>query len=195
MNRFPPSIAAAAVAALTFGLSAPSFAAPETYKLDGGHSMPRFEYTHMGYSTQLQRFDKASGTITIDRAAKTGSVDVSIDANSIDTGFELFNGHLKGEDFFSVEKFPTITFKSDSMKFDGDKPASIDGTLTVKGVSKPVTLTVTSFYCAPHPAFKKDACGGVAVTKVKRSEFNMGRAVPLVGDEVTLTLPVEAIKQ
>jgi len=188
-------ISAAIAATLAIGLSAPLFAAPETYKIEGNHTQPRFEYTHMGYSTQVQRFDKIAGTITIDRAAKTGSVDVTIDAKSIDTGNETFNGHLKGEDFFNVEKFPDITFKSSSMKFDGDKPSSIDGTLTIKGISKPVTLTVTSFYCAPHPAFKKDACGANAFTKVKRSEFNMAKAVPLVSDEVTLYLPVESIKQ
>jgi len=175
--------------------STTSIAAPETYNIDSVHSMPRFEYSHFGYSTQLSRFDKASGKITIDRAAKTGSVNVVIDASTVDSGFPLFNTHLQGEDFFDTAKYPTITFKSTSVKFDGDKVTSVAGDLTVKGVTKPVTLTVNSFLCMPHPMLKKDACGATATTKIKRTEFNMGKYAPYVGDEVTLTLPVEAIKE
>ncbi len=172
-----------------------AMAAPETYVIDSTHSMPRFEYSHFGYSTQLSRFDKATGKITIDRAAKKGSVDVTIDATTVDSGFPLFNTHLQGEDFFDTAKYPTITFKSTSVKFDGDKVASVDGNLTVKGVTKPVTLNVLSFFCMPHPMLKKEACGATATTKIKRTEFNMGKYAPYVGDEVTLTLPVEAIKE
>lgn len=175
--------------------STASFAAPETYIIDSAHSMPRFEYSHFGYSTQLSRFDKATGKITIDRAAKTGSVNVVIDAATIDSGFPLFNTHLQGEDFFDTAKFPSITFKSTSVSFDGDKVTSVAGDLTVKGVTKPVTLTVNSFLCMPHPMLKKDACGATATTKIKRTDFNMGKYAPYVGDEVTLTLPVEAIKE
>ena len=175
--------------------SATSFSAPETYIIDSTHSMPRFEYSHFGYSTQQSRFNKATGKISIDRAAKTGSVDVVIDATTVDSGFPLFNTHLQDEDFFNVAKYPTITFKSTRVKFDGDKPASVDGNLTVKGVTKPVTLTVNSFLCMPHPMLKKDACGATATATIKRTEFNLGKYVPYVSDEVTLTLPVEAIKE
>jgi polyisoprenoid-binding protein YceI len=176
-------------------LTTAAYAAPETYNLEPTHSLPRFEYNHLGYSQQLSRFDKISGKIIIDSAAKTGSVEVSIDANSVDTGYDTFNGHLKGEDFFDTAKYPTITYKSNKVNFDGDKVASIEGELTVKGVTKPVTLTVKSFKCAEHPMIHKMACGVTATAVVKRSEFNMAKAVPYVGDEVTLTLPVEAIKQ
>ena len=110
--------------------------------MDPNHTYPSFSYTHMGFSTQQSKFDKTTGRVTIDRAAKTGSLDVSIDTKSVNTGSELFNGHLKGEDFFNADKFPAITFKSSNFKFDGDKVASIDGDLTIKGVTKPVTLTV-----------------------------------------------------
>ena len=184
----------AALAAATT-LSLPALAAPETYAFDANHTVARFEYVHFGYSNQIQRFDKTTGKVTIDRAAKTGSVDVTIDTKSINTGVEVFNGHLKGEDFFNVEKFPTITFKSTAFKFDGDKPASIDGNLTIKGVTKPVTLTVTSFLCMPHPLAKKDACGANATTKIKRSEFNAGKYAPYVSDDVTITVAVEAFKE
>lgn len=181
--------------AVAASLSTAAFAASETYIIEGTHTMPRFEYSHFGYSTQVSRFDKTSGTITLDRAAKTGSVDVVIDAKSVNTGYPLFNEHIQGEDFFDTAKYPTITFKSKALKFDGDKLASVDGDLTIKGVTKPVTLTVASFHCMPHPMRKKDACGANATTKIKRSEFNAGKHAPYVSDEVTLTIPVEAVKE
>ena len=184
-----------ALIALTASLSLPAFAAPETYVVEGTHTFPSFSYTHLGFSTQQSRFDKTSGKITIDRAAKTGSLDVSIDAKSVNTGVDVFNGHLKGEDYFNVEKFPVMTFKSSNFKFDGEKPATINGELTIKGITKPVTLVVTSFNCAPHPFTKKEVCGANASTRIKRSEFNAGKNAPAVSDEVTLNIAVEAIKE
>jgi len=184
------------VAVSTLGIfSAAAVAAPETFNLDPTHTAPRFEYTHLGYSNQQHRFDKTSGKIVLDRAARTGSVDVTIDAKSVNTGYALFNGHIQGEDFFSTGKYPTITFKSTAVKFDGDKPVAVDGNLTIKGVTRPVTLTVTSFHSMPHPMLKKDAIGANASAKLKRSEFNMGKNVPYVSDEVTLSIAVEAIKE
>jgi polyisoprenoid-binding protein YceI len=179
--------------AAAFATSA--FAASETYVIDGSHTLPRFEYSHFGYSTQLSRFDKTTGKIVIDRAAQTGSVEVTIDATSVNTGSTLFNGHIQGEDFFNTSAYPTITFKSSKLTFDKDALVAVDGDLTIKGITKPVTLTVTSFKCMPHPMRKKDACGANATTKIKRSDFNMGKYAPYVGDEVTLTLPVEAVKE
>ena len=183
--------------ALTFAasLSSVAHAAAETYVIDTNHTKPRFEYSHFGFSTQLSRFDTTSGTIILDRAAKTGSVDVVIDAKSVDTGYPLFNGHLQEKDFFDTTEYPTITFKSNKLNFNGDKLVSVDGNLTVKGITKPVTLTITSFLCMSHPIVKKDACGANATAQIKRSDFNMAKYVPNVSDEVTLTIPVEAIKQ
>ena len=171
------------------------FAEPETYVIDTNHTKPRFEYNHLGFSDQESRFDTVSGSITLDRAAKTGSVDITIDANSVDSGYPVFNGHLKGEDFFDTAKYPTITYKSDKFRFDGDKLVSVDGDLTIKGITRPVTLTITSMLCKPHPMVKKDACGANAVAHIKRSDFNMAKYVPAVSDEVTLSIPVESIKQ
>jgi len=181
------------VALAAFSVAA--IAAPETFNIDPTHTAPRFEYSHFGYSNQMHRFDKTSGKIVLDRAAKTGSVDVTIDAKSVNTGYALFNGHIQGEDFFNTEKYPTITFKSTMVKFDGDKPVAVDGNLTIKGVTKPVTLTMTSFHSMPHPMAKKDAIGANAATKIKRSDFNMGKYAPNVSDEVTLAIAVEAIKE
>ena len=171
-----------------------AIAAPETFSIDPTHSAPRFEYNHLGFSTQSHRFDTVAGKVVLDRAAKTGSVDVTIDAKSVNTGYAKFNEHIQAEDFFHTAKFPTITFKSTKVVFDGDKPAKVEGNLTIKGVTKPVTLAINAFHSAPHPMAKKDAIGANATVKVIRSEFNMGKNAPWVSDEVTLTLPVEAIK-
>lgn len=180
---------------LAASLSSATFAAPVTYVMDASHTLPRFEYNHFGYSTQLSRFDKTTGKITLDRAARTGSVQVEIDAKSVNTGFPLFNEHIQGADFFDTANYPVITFNSSAVKFKGDKVVAVQGDLTIKNVTKPVTLKVTSFKCMPHPMLKKDACGANATAVVKRSDFNMGKYAPYVSDEVTLTIPVEAIAE
>jgi polyisoprenoid-binding protein YceI len=192
MQKLTKLTAALVFAAVT---AAPALAAPETYVVDGTHTFPRFSYSHFGYSTQLSRFDKTTGTVTFDKAAKTGAVDIVIDAKSVDTGSATFNEHIQGEDFLDTAKYPTATFKSTKVIFEGDKPAAIEGKLTLKGVTKPVTLTVTSFQAMPHPMLKKDAIGANAYTMVKRSEFNAGKHAPYVGDDVRIDIAIEAIKQ
>ncbi|CAN1487143.1 COG2353 Uncharacterized conserved protein [Methylophilaceae bacterium] len=172
-----------------------AWAAPETYVIDSKHTLPRFSYNHFGYSTQLSRFDKTSGTIVLDKVAKQGSANVTIDTTSINTGYALFNEHIQKEDFFDTAKFPIATFISSKFNFDADKIKSIDGVLTIKGISKEVTLTLSSFLCMPHPMAKKEACGVNASTVIKRSDFNMSKHVPYVSDEITIDIPVEAIKQ
>ncbi len=172
-----------------------AWAAPETYVIDSNHTLPRFSYSHLGYSTQLSRFDKTTGTIILDKLAKQGSANVTIDTTSINTGYALFNEHIQKEDFFDTAKYPTATFVSSKFNFDADKIKSIDGVLTIKGISKDVTLTVSSFMCMPHPMAKKEACGVNASTVVKRSDFNMSKHVPYVSDEVRIDIPVEAIKK
>jgi polyisoprenoid-binding protein YceI len=181
--------------ALAASISSVAYAESVTYNIEPSHSMPRFEYSHLGYSIQLSRFDKTSGTIVLDQIKRTGSIDVTIDAKSVNTGSALFNEHIQAPDLFDTEMFPTITYKSSKLKFDGDKVVAVEGDLTVKGVTKPVKLTVNSFLCMPHPMVKKEACGATATAKIKRSDFGLSKGVPYVGDEVTLTIPVEAIKQ
>jgi polyisoprenoid-binding protein YceI len=176
-------------------LAGNAYAAPETYVMDPAHTAPRFEYSHFGYSTQIHSFDKTSGKIELDRAAHSGSVEVSIDARSVNTGYALLNEHIQGADFFDTAEFPNITFKSTHVTFKGDQPAAIEGELTIKGVTRPVTLKVTSFQAMPHPMLKKDAIGANAVATVKRSEFHMGKYAPYVSDDVTLSIAVEAIKE
>ena len=181
--------------ALVTTFSTVAVAAPETYTIDGGHTLPRFSYSHFGLSNQLSRFDKSVGKIVLDRQAKTGSVEVTVDTTSVDTGSTVFNEHIQGEDFLDTAKYPTMTFISNKLKFEGDNLVAVEGVLTLKGISKPVELKVSSFLCMPHPMLKKDACGANATTVVKRTDFNMGKYAPHVGDEVTITIPVEAVKE
>ena len=176
-------------------VAAPALAAPETYVADSTHTFARFSYSHFGMSTQLSRFNKTTGTVVLDKAAKTGAVDVVIDTKSVDTGADIFNEHIQGEDFLDTAKYPTATFKSTKVIFDGDKPAKVEGNLTLKGVTRPVTMTVSDFKAAPHPMLKKDAIGANAWTTVKRSEFNADKYAPNVGDDVRIDIAIEAIKQ
>ncbi len=184
-----------ATLALAIAAATPAFAAPETYVVEPTHTFPRFSYNHLGYSVQLSRFDKTSGKVVFDKAAKSGAVDIVIDTKSVSTGSTVFNEHIQGEDFLDTAKYPSAIFKSTRVIFEGDKPAKVEGNLTLKGVTKPVTLTVTSFHTMPHPMLKKDALGANATTKVKRSDFNMGKNAPYVGDEVTIEIAIEAIKE
>ncbi|MEY8876440.1 MAG: YceI family protein [Leptothrix sp. (in: b-proteobacteria)] len=183
----------AAVAAISAAAAIPALAAPQTYTIDSTHTFPRFSYSHFGMSTQLSKFNKTSGTIVLDKAAKTGSVDVVIDMKSVDTGADVFNGHIQGEDFLDTAKYPTATFKSTKVVFEGDKPAAIEGNLTIKGVTKPAVLKVTNYVNQAHPMMKKDAIGADANVVIKRTEFNAGKYAPYVGDDVTITIAVEAI--
>jgi polyisoprenoid-binding protein YceI len=192
MTKLSKLSAALVLAAVS---AAPALAAPETYVIDGTHTFPRFSYSHFGYSTQLSRFDKTTGTVVFDKAARTGAVDIVIDTKSVNTGYGTFNEHIQGEDFLDTAKYPTATFKSTKVVFDGDKPAKVEGNLTLKGVTRPVTLAVTDFKAAPHPMLKKDAIGANAWTVVKRSEFNAGKYAPNVGDDVRIDIAIEAIKQ
>ena len=180
---------------LSLAFCAPAFAAPEVFAIDNSHTYPRFLYNHLGFSTQLSRFNKTSGKIVFDKEAKTGSVDIVIDTKSVDTGFALFDEHIQAADYFDTARYPSATFKSTRVNFNGDKPSTIEGNLTIKGVTKPVILTVTSFQAIPHPMLKKNAIGANAYTIVKRSDFNMGKNAPAVSDEVRIDIALEAVKQ
>jgi polyisoprenoid-binding protein YceI len=176
-------------------LSTSAWADSETYIIDSNHTYPRFSYNHLGFSTQVNRFDHTTGKIIIDRKAKTATVQVQIDTNTVDTGNSKFNEHIQGEDFFDTAKYPTISFTSSSAEFTDDQLSSVSGDLTIKGITHPVTLKLSSFQCMPHPMLKKDACGANAITTVKRSDYNMSKYVPAVSDEVTIYIAVEAVKE
>ena len=179
-----------ALAALLTAL--PAAAEMETFTVDPAHTRPTYEVSHFGYSMQRGRFNKTSGKIMLDTAAKKGSADITIDAASVDSGVPKLDEHLKSEDFFNVAKNPQITFKSSDFTFDGDKVKSATGDLTMNGVTRPVTLTATVFQCAPNPMLKRKQCGADLVATVKRSDFGMKVYLPALGDEVTLRIPVES---
>jgi len=184
------TLAALALVATAFGASA-----ADTYVIDNTHTFPTFEYTHFGYSTASAKFNTTKGTITLDLKKKTGSVDVTIDVASVNSGVPKLDEHLKSKDFFEADKYPSITFKSSAFRFDGDALSEVAGDLTVHGVTKPITLKVTSFVCKEHPMKKVPACGANAVASLKRSDFGVGAYAPAISDEINLRIQVEAHKQ
>ena len=183
-----------ALLSLSALFAAPVFAASENYTVDPRHTFPSYEVNHLGFSTQRGRFNTTSGKITLDRDAKRGTVQVVIDTSSISNGVPKLEEHLRGEDFFDVAQHPTMTFKSSNLKFNGDVPVAAEGEITIRGVTKPVTLTITSFKCGVHPVAKKEICGADANTTIKRSDFGMKYALPALGDDVKLLINVEALK-
>jgi polyisoprenoid-binding protein YceI len=165
----------------------------DTYDLATSHTFPIFEVKHMDLSTFRGRFDKTTGTLNLDLANKTGSVEATIDVNSVSTGVDKLNEHLKSPEFLDAAKYPTITFKSTELKFKGDKLAEVTGDLTIHGVTKPVTLVVKYFACHPLPPQmqNKPACGADAETTIKRSDFGVKYGIPMVGDEVGIEIEAE----
>jgi polyisoprenoid-binding protein YceI len=166
-------------------------ATPTTYLLEPRHSFARFSYDHLRFSIQESRFNKVSGTVVYDPEGKKGSVEVTIDTRSVDTGSDEFDEHIQRPEFLDTAKFPMATFKSTEVTFRGDEPVSIAGNLTLKGITRPVVLTVTRFHHGQNMA-KKDAIGANAVASIKRSDFDMGALVPMVSDEINLTIVMEA---
>lgn len=189
-----PIAAAASAAVLTLP---PSAAAEDVYSLDPVHSQPLFEVQHLGgFSTQRGSFGKIAGKVTLDRAAKKGTVDVTIDTTSIRSLNLPLDAALKGENFFNVAKYPTMTLKSSNLIFDGDQVIGVDGELTLLGMTKPVSLKVANFTCGDNPFNRKTMCGAEATTTIKRSEWGMKYGIPkAVGDKVKITIPIEAYKE
>ena len=178
-----------------------AMAAPESYTIDPTHSYAYFEVEHLGVSNQRGRFDRTSGKFTIDRAAKSGSVELNIESASVSTGDNVkgsrprtLDDHLKTADFFNVAEFPRATFKSTGVKFAGDNPAEIAGNLTLIGVTKPVALKVERWACRDNPMSKKPMCGGNVTATIKRTDFGMKYGVPAIGDEIRLWFSVEAYR-
>lgn len=165
-----------------------------TYNIDPTHTFPSFEADHKGLSLWRGKFDKTSGTIQMDRAAKTGSMDITIDAASINFGLDKMNSHAKSPDMFNVEKFPTVTYKGKKFKFEGEQLVEVEGELTMLGVTKPVNLKVNKFKCIMDQRLKREVCGADASAEFKRTDFGLNYATPAFAPEVKLAIQVEAIK-
>lgn len=186
-----------AAASLALALALPAAGAEETYAIDPVHSQPTYEIQHLrGLTTQRGSFSKLSGKVTFDAAAKRGSIDVTIDTTSIRTHSPQVDAVVKGDDYFSVAKFPTMTFKSSNLVFEGDRVVGANGELTMIGVTKPVSLKIANFMCGENPFNKKPMCGAEATATIKRSEWGMKAGIPnSSGDDVKLVIPIEAYRE
>jgi polyisoprenoid-binding protein YceI len=185
---------AAAACLLLSGTAAHAQSA--TYAIDPTHTFASFEIGHMGTSTLRGRFDKKEGTVTFDRAGKSGKVELTIDTTSISTGTPPFDGHLKSKDFFDVGNHPTAKFVGDKFTFEGDKVTAVSGALTMLGKTMPVTLQASRFNCYMSPMFKREVCGGDFETTLQRSQWGMIYGIQMgAPDNVRLLVQVEAIKQ
>lgn len=190
MKQATTALAALVISTMAGGASAQV----QSYSLDPNHTFPSVEFSHMGVSTWRGKFTKTSGKVMLDRSAKAGSVDVTIDPASIDFGHATMNGHARGDNWFKTEQFPTITYKGKLGGFNGDVPMQIDGELTMLGVTRPVTLQLASFKCIQHPMLKREMCGGDATGMVNRRDFNLGPTSGSVPQEIKLVLQVEGVR-
>jgi polyisoprenoid-binding protein YceI len=168
-------------------------AAEERYRIDAQHTFAIFEYEHWGLSLQRGRFDNNSGLIRLDPASRAGAVDIEISAGSVSTGNALFDTVLRSAEFFDANRYPKITFRSNRLQFDKQRLVRIDGLLTIKGISRDVSLEMSRFDCRFMLLYGRRACGANGTAHLSRSDFDLGRYVPFVSDAVTLYISVEAI--
>lgn len=184
---------AAGVLALIAGSA---LAVPTTYNLDPRHTYPSFEADHFGgISVWRGKFNRSSGVVTLDVTAKTGTVDVSIDTESIDTGNAPLDTKLKSADFLDVGKYPSATFKGSSVRFEGDTPIAVSGTFTFHGVSKPLTLKIDTFKCFVNPLIKKEVCGADASAQFDRTDYGVAWGTNYGFKTLTrLQIQVEGVK-
>ncbi len=168
-------------------------AAPEIYVIDNSQTVANFSISMLGVSNKPHKFEKTSGKVVLDPVTKTGSAEVNIDARSVNTGIALLDSQMQSADFFDSANFPVITFKSSNLMLGGDQ-MSLTGDLTIKGVTKSVTLAVTRFKCTSYSAFQGDTCFANASVTIKRSEFNMGKYQFLASNDVALNLVIGAVK-
>jgi polyisoprenoid-binding protein YceI len=167
-------------------------AAPVTYKLDPGHTMVLFSWSHFGFSNPVADIGLGDGTLVFDQQNPSkSSVEVTLPLSNLDTHVPALDKHLKEPDFFDADKFPTITFKSTSVQSLGGKHYKVTGDLTVHGVTKPVVLNATLNGVGTHPMTGAQAIGFNASGTLKRSDFGLGAYVPKVSDEIQLTITTE----
>ena len=180
-------------AALLFAAS-PVFAAPVEYTIDPNHTQVEFSFSHFGFSNITGRFDQVSGKIVYDAAnPSASSVEATLVADSIDTGVDKLDAHLKSGDFFDAAKFPAATFKSNKVEAAGEGRLKVTGDVSIHGITKSIILDVTINKIADHPMKKVPTAGFDARTVLLRSEFGMDMAVPNVSDEVRIDITTEAL--
>lgn len=184
-----------ALAALALAASGAQ-AQTATYTIDPTHTTVIWEMLHFGTSTNRGTWTKESGTVTVDRAGKSGKVELTLDMTSVSTNVPPFDKHLQSEDFFDAAKHPTATFVGDKFVFNGDKVAEVQGQLTLRGKTHPVTLKAARFNCFDHPMLKREVCGGDFEATIKRSLWGVNWGLNMgVADDTKLTIQVEAVRQ
>lgn len=173
-----------------------ALAAPATYNIDPDHTFPSFEADHMGgVSVWRGKFNKSSGSVTLDKAAGSGAVEVVIDPASVDFGQEALNRWMVGPEFFDSAKFPQAVYKAKLLGFVNGAPTQAVGEFTLHGVTRPLTLKINSFKCIPHPMLKRELCGADALGSFRRDEFGLAAGKDYGFDmNVTLRIQVEAVK-
>ncbi|MBS0611150.1 MAG: polyisoprenoid-binding protein [Proteobacteria bacterium] len=182
-----------AAAALAAGVA---HAEPATYAVDPTHTFATFEIGHFGASVNRGRFDKKEGSVQLDKAAKTGRVELTLYMNSISTGTPPFEKHLQSPEIFDVAQFPTARFVGDKFSFDGDKVTAVSGNLTIKGKTQPVTFKANQFACYDSPMLKREVCGGDFETTIDRTAFGVDYGVQYgFPKSVRIVAQIEAIKQ
>lgn len=183
----------AAAAALTAGTA---FAESATYAVDPTHTFATFEIGHFGASVNRGRFDKKEGSVQLNKAAKTGKVDLTLHISSINTGTAPFDKHLLSNEIFDAAQFPTARFVGDKFTFDGDKVTAVSGNLTIKGKTQPVTFKANQFACYDSPMLKREVCGGDFETTIDRTAFGVDYGVQYgFPKNVRIVAQIEAIKQ
>ncbi len=189
-----PTLLLASAGALA---SVSATAAPVTYDLDPSHTYPSFEADHFGgLSTWRGKFNKSQGVVVLDREARTGTVEVTVDINSVDFGHDEMNQHAVAPDIFDAAKYPTATFKGTFTKFDGDRPEEATGDLTLRGVTRKVKMDIDDFKCIQHPMIKREVCGADVSTEFNRKDFGLNFGLDMgFKPEVKLKIQVEAVRQ
>jgi polyisoprenoid-binding protein YceI len=169
-------------------------AEPVTYAFDATHTTPMFEVMHLNMSLQRGFFTNVIGSVTLDRAARRGALDVEVGTGSLVTASRILTEVLKRDDYFDSERYPVMRFKSQDLVFEGDVPVAANGEFTLHGVTRPLTLKISDFRCATHPYFRRAMCGAEVSATIRRSEFGMTSGIPTAaGDEVRIVIPVEAM--
>jgi polyisoprenoid-binding protein YceI len=192
MRMKPALLAAAALAAALSSARGET----ATYVIDPTHTFVTWEAAHFGTSTSRGRFDRKQGTVQLDRAGRSGRVEITIDTRSINTGVPLLDAQLRGKDFFDSEANPTAVFVADRFRFEGDKVSEVTGSLTLLGKTLPITLRASHFNCYLSPLLARETCGGDFEATLQRSRWGMSEGLDRgLPDEVHLLVQVEAIRQ
>lgn len=164
------------------------------YELDTSHTNVVWSVNHFGFSNPSGKFTGVKGTLMLnEQHPEQSGVDVTIDTRSVLSGVEKLDEHLRSKDFFDVERFPEAHFVSEKVTMAGATTAKVSGTLTLRGVSKPVVLEVVMNKSGEHPMSHQKMAGFSARTVLKRSDFGMNYALPGVSDEVKLQIESEAV--